>query len=169
MIIENGILKPDGVIQLRGGLADVLSSVNPLVGRREIMLEIDTGKLKIGDGVRTWNELPYSGGAMTMPPSDDNLYGMKNSDWVQIDASGTEIPVEKSLAVTLSAQHISQKYIELPFAPDTSKAAIVAIQGVLTERGVDWNFNGNKITWNGLELEKIAQAGDKVFIKYYKL
>ena len=40
-MIESGTLKLNGVIQLRGGISSVLSTVNPLVKKREIMVEID--------------------------------------------------------------------------------------------------------------------------------
>ena len=60
MAIENGILKPTGVVQLRGGTAAVLASVNPVLNEREIVVESDTGKLKVGtDGLTAWNDLPY--------------------------------------------------------------------------------------------------------------
>lgn len=62
MAIENGVLKPTGVIQLRGGTAAVLAAENPLLARREIVVEVDTGKIKIGNGTDSWNALPYVGG-----------------------------------------------------------------------------------------------------------
>ena len=58
-MIENGILKPNGVIQLRGGTYTDLSLINPVLVKREIMIETDTGRLKVGDGVHRWNELKY--------------------------------------------------------------------------------------------------------------
>ena len=167
MAIKNGILGLDGVIQLRGGVAATLSLVNPLVVRREIMVEIDTGKMKIGDGVKRWNSLPYSSGSISMPPNDNNLYGIKNNSWVEISSSGAEIPVEKSFSITLTASHISQKYINLPNNCDTTREITLTIQSFPTERDIDWELNENKISWSGFELENIAQAGDKVFIKYY--
>ena len=144
-MIENGILKPNGVIQLRGGTAANLTAVNPLLKNREIVVETDTGKAKIGDGTHRWNELAYVGGTL---------------------------PVETSMNVTLTAQHISQKYIELPSNYDTSRLVTVSIQGILTEQDVDWEVSKkgttDLIAWNGLELENIAQVGDKIFITYYK-
>ena len=62
MAIKNGVLKPTGVIQLRGGTALALSTENPLLARREIVVEVDTGKIKIGNGTDSWNALPYVGG-----------------------------------------------------------------------------------------------------------
>ena len=49
------------VLSHRGGVSTVLASQDPYLLRREIMIEKDTGKLKIGDGVHSWNNLPYVG------------------------------------------------------------------------------------------------------------
>ena len=57
--MEIARLNPNGIIQHRGGTATVLATENPLPLRREIMIEIDTGKIKVGDGVTYWNSLPY--------------------------------------------------------------------------------------------------------------
>lgn len=45
----------------RGGTAADLSSVNEVLKAREWCLEIDTRKVKFGDGVTAWNSLPYVG------------------------------------------------------------------------------------------------------------
>lgn len=58
-MIEKGILKPSGVIQLRGGTSDNLKNANPILVCRELMIEIDTGRVKAGDGIHSWTELPY--------------------------------------------------------------------------------------------------------------
>ena len=81
--IENGVLKPSGVIQLRGGSFEAMSDANPLLARREVAVEIDTGKIKVGDGVTLWNDLPYAGGGLDWPESDDNVYVIKNGAFVQ--------------------------------------------------------------------------------------
>ena len=64
-MVENGILQLSGVVQLRGGTSSALSSENPLLLRREIAVEVDTGRLKAGDGVSRWNSLPYIGASST--------------------------------------------------------------------------------------------------------
>ena len=81
--IENGVLKPSGVIQLRGGSFEAMSDANPLLARREVAVESDTGKIKVGDGVTLWNDLPYAGGGLDWPESDDNVYVIKNGAFVQ--------------------------------------------------------------------------------------
>ena len=41
------------------GKAASWAEKNVLLGPGEPGFEIDTGRLKIGDGIRTWNDLPY--------------------------------------------------------------------------------------------------------------
>ena len=54
-------------IQIRRGLADDWTSVDPALAAGEIGLETDTNKFKFGtDGVETWSELPYA----NVPASD---------------------------------------------------------------------------------------------------
>lgn len=46
------------------------TSINPFLTKGEPGVELDTGKFKVGDGVRTWNALPYIGlteGGLTGP------------------------------------------------------------------------------------------------------
>ena len=45
--------------RIRGGTAADLAAVNEVLLRRELCIELDTGNLKIGDGVSPWNSLPY--------------------------------------------------------------------------------------------------------------
>ena len=94
MAIENGVLKPTGVLQLRGGSYAALSAANPLLARRELCVEFDTGKIKVGNGSDRYNDLPYAGGGIDVPASDGNVYVMKNGSWVQ--ATIVEQPSEWS-------------------------------------------------------------------------
>lgn len=47
-------------IQLRRDLAANWQSVNPILSIGEPGIEIDTGQVKIGNGVDNWNSLQYS-------------------------------------------------------------------------------------------------------------
>lgn len=58
------------------GNAETWTKKNILLGPGEPGFELDTGKLKVGDGVHAWNDLPYI--------NDDNTYEV-------ID--GGEVPV----------------------------------------------------------------------------
>ena len=49
--------------QLRRGKASVWKKNNPVLAKGEPGVELDTLKMKIGDGATPWNDLPYSGGA----------------------------------------------------------------------------------------------------------
>lgn len=53
---------PD-LIQLRRGIAAQWTAVNPILRNGEPGAELDTSKLKIGDGVTAWNSLDYVGGS----------------------------------------------------------------------------------------------------------
>lgn len=48
-------------LQLRGDTAANWTAANPVLAAREMALESDTGKFKIGDGVTAWNSLAYGG------------------------------------------------------------------------------------------------------------
>lgn len=62
------------VIRLKRGLAASWTEVNPVLAQGEAGAEIDTGQLKIGDGVSHWNDLAYSGsGAMALQGHIDSL------------------------------------------------------------------------------------------------
>lgn len=48
-------------IQLRNDEAATWIEKNPVLLKGEMGIEVDTGKIKIGDGAKAWNELNYSG------------------------------------------------------------------------------------------------------------
>ena len=72
--------------------------------------------------------------------------------------------------IILHSQHILQKCIELPENCDS--VISVAIQGILTERDVDWELTQENetyfVSWNRLELENIVRVNDKILINYYR-
>ena len=49
-------------ILLRGGTKQELKDINPMLKEREPIVEYDTGRMKIGDGINRYNELKYVGG-----------------------------------------------------------------------------------------------------------
>ena len=100
--IINSILKMiGGTIQLKGGTSADMTASNPFLARREIAVEVDTGKIKVGDGDHYWNNLPYVGGeassSLEPPAIDNNVYVMKNGQWVQ--ATLVEQPSEWAPAI----------------------------------------------------------------------
>lgn len=47
------------IIQLRGGTAAAWTAANPILAQKELGVETDTKKLKLGDGVTAWSSLAY--------------------------------------------------------------------------------------------------------------
>lgn len=43
----------------RNDISSNWTSANPVLLKNEIGIEIDTGKIKLGDGVKNWNDLAY--------------------------------------------------------------------------------------------------------------
>ncbi|MFQ8748849.1 MAG: hypothetical protein ACLR8T_12875 [Alistipes finegoldii] len=44
--------------------AAALTAENPVLLAGEVVYESDTGRHKLGDGVKGWNALPYAGGGI---------------------------------------------------------------------------------------------------------
>lgn len=62
-----------------GETASVWTQENPVLRRNEPGREEDTGKVKFGDGVTHWNDLPYFAGGSGGGPSDEELLEHINS------------------------------------------------------------------------------------------
>lgn len=74
-------------LQLKRGTSARLAEVNPMLLAGEPCVEHDTGNMKIGDGVRHWNELPYVGNAseISFVGNADDLpeYGQSNRLYIK--------------------------------------------------------------------------------------
>ena len=57
-------------IQLKRGTAEALARVNPVLAAGEPGFVTDENRLKIGDGVTAWNDLPYFG--------EDNVFNAQS-------------------------------------------------------------------------------------------
>jgi len=60
------------IINHRAGDADDWTAANPVLEIGELGFEVDTNKIKIGDGQKTWSQLSYIGGA-TLNPSQQRV------------------------------------------------------------------------------------------------
>ena len=47
-------------IQLRNDTASNWTSADPVLAQGELGVENDTGKVKLGDGVKSWSQLDYA-------------------------------------------------------------------------------------------------------------
>ena len=90
MSINNGVLQASGGIQSRGGTAANLAAANPLLKAREIMVETDTLKMKIGDGVHSLNDLDYT---------DSWADGLGYEQWVMTLYDENSTNVRKNVAI----------------------------------------------------------------------
>lgn len=64
-------------IQVRRDTSANWDSANPVLSAGEPGAELDTGRFKVGDGVRAWRNLPYSSGAI---PADTSPLDVGNRD-----------------------------------------------------------------------------------------
>lgn len=84
-------------IQLRRGTTSQWTSVNPTLALGEPGVEIDTGRVKFGDGVSAWLSLPYADTTTVtydMLPSWTTLTVVKSgSVWPNRPTSRTDIVV----------------------------------------------------------------------------
>jgi hypothetical protein len=94
---------------------------------------------------------------------------------VNLTPSGTEIEISATgSSVTdnleyreLTALEISNKSLTLLNTPlAASLVAVDAIGGGAQDYGIDFTVTGNILSWNGLALDGLLEAGDKLRIKY---
>lgn len=72
-------------LQIRGGTASQWTAANPILAEREMGLEVDTLKVKYGNGVDTWSVLSYALGA----PSTPQFRGAYDASTNTYPAAGT--------------------------------------------------------------------------------
>lgn len=96
-------------LQIRRGVKSDWQTVNPVLLAGELALEIDTGFMKIGDGVSTWNSLKY----LQTPTQDasDSSTNVASTAFVKNAVAGTV-----SILTTLSNT-----------TPITSTAAVIPL------------------------------------------
>ena len=107
----------NGTILMRNDTAANWTSVNPVLSKGEIGIEIDTNKFKIGDGVKTWSQLAYAGsvvsasatnGHITVDGSDVTVYTLPTGGsaigGVKTTASGAgTVAINNAGAMALNA------------------------------------------------------------------
>ena len=90
------------------------------------------------------------------------------------DVPAGEKAVETLYEVTLTEQHISDKFLELPEDCDTDRVLTLILESLPQRMGDDWEVvektspEKDRISWASLGMEKIAQAGDRVSVTYYR-
>lgn len=144
--------------RIRGGTAADLSTVNEVPLRRELCIELDTGKMKLGDGTTPWNDLPYiSGGGGDAPVEFQSsathiqwrLVG--DPDWIDLvalaDLKGEDGDDGREVELQKSATHIQWRYVG-----DPTWADLVALDDISGDPGedgreVELQKNATHIQW----------------------
>jgi hypothetical protein len=75
-------------IKLRRGDAALWTTVNPLLADGEPGLESDTGKVKYGDGVTLWNDLPYPAVPTAEIPPPESIALVYDLDGRLVEVTG---------------------------------------------------------------------------------
>jgi len=82
------------LIRLRGGTEAEWTAANPVLLAKECGVTTDTHRLKVGDGVTEWVDLPYvDAGAATSVPTVavDEDYAVTASDYLIVALAGCEV------------------------------------------------------------------------------
>ena len=85
-----------------------------------------------------------------------------------------EKAVEVAFEAVLTAANITNKYLELPEDCDVSRALTMVLESLPQRMGEDWTVVEyvdpvkDRISWAGLGMERVVQAGDKVSVNYYR-
>lgn len=135
----------DKILQLKRGTAERWYTVNPILAIGEPGFVYDANKLKIGDGVTPWNELPYIEGSTSettsLTPVDGSLIIKDNTIDIGISAEPGNALTKKAdglyvgtstsgnYAAGLGLQMVDGTF-SIKFAPNTH--GLTAVDGALT-------------------------------------
>ena len=112
--------------RLRRGTAQRWIEVNPILDQGEPGFEYDTNKLKIGDGISAWNDLPYIAvGEISLPPSEiTSVY-----DYSDLPKVGDENSLYRVISNKMLYQWVSNKYEALGGEGSFDPTTITLING----------------------------------------
>lgn len=128
--------------------------------------------------ILTWNNSGGSSGGNADTSELANLSTLKKlsttSDGkLAFNGKLVNTPQEQELTHYETLQK-NQKFIELPNDCDTTQAITLSLNGVSLQEGIFWevrekdNPEKDLIAWDGLELDDLAQEGDRIMITYYR-
>ncbi len=68
---------------------------------------------------------------------------------------------------TLSPTDITNKFVNLTFAPDTAVDTILTVVGgPMQSYGADYTVSGSQLSWSGLFLDGVLTSGDMLVVQY---
>ena len=142
-------------ILLRNDISTIWTSVNPILGQGEIGIESDTRKLKIGDGILTWNSLNYyQFGVSTGYVLSGGYIGTTQDLKDEIDAisSGTGDQLQIHLDDLNNPHQVTKSQVglnEVNNTSDANKPISIATQSAL-------DLKGDKIIGKGLSTNDLT-------------
>lgn len=127
-----------GPLQLTRGTSGTLESSDHILLEGELWLATDTRKIKAGDGIHKWSELPY-------------IY--------------TGISLARTI-IEVTSEMLANKSLTLPEDCNVAGYINVTLQGIQSEKGIDWIVAGRKLQWTGLGFDGFIRTGDRLAIEY---
>lgn len=161
--------------QIRGGTAAAMATANETYLDRELVIETDTGKGKIGDGVTPYNDLEYTPIAAPVEMRREGLdlewRAVGGLTWQQLlplsDIAGPSGPSGREVELRNGTTHIQWRYVGDPDWVDLVSRA--SIKGDVGEDGkqveiqtsathVQWRYVGDASWINLILLSAITGA-----------
>jgi len=176
-------------IQLRRDTAANWEASNPVLSQGEPGFEIDTGKVKHGDGVTDWRKLAYQGD-FSVTPTDGvndnqwqivNVKGYKEFDYQTEGNLKIHIPITAGMAGTVNQVTVNlagQDLTALRDAYDLSDSIRVYLNDLRVDTYDVWDIDGTgftdagsvganqyRIKWNGGNITLVE--GEELTLQYY--
>ena len=130
--------------QFPGTTAAAWTASNPVLLARELGIETDTHKFKIGDGITSWNSLPYGG-----VQGNTGAPGPAAPQGIQVTAgttlSGNHVVIVDTDGKAYPADCTTSAHLDKPKGITTTavqQGSPVTVQtfGIMTEPGWNWNY-----------------------------
>ena len=120
-------------IQIRRDSSSRWTAVNPILESGELGVELDTHKMKAGDGVLAWNLLPYIGGSDTALQPGDNVSELVNDANYLVETDVNQILTDGNYLV--SGDNVSELVNDANYLVESDVNQILNDGGYIT--GVD--------------------------------
>ena len=100
-------------IKIRRDTSSNWQSTNPVLEEGELGYELDTGRLKIGDGKTDWNNLPYVVGERVPKDFDFNNVASKEHNHNLLDISDFPTPSKSNTYLTFNGTNLTWEDIKV--------------------------------------------------------
>ena len=113
-------------IQLRHGTAAQWTAVNPILAQGEVGTETDTGKIKIGDGTKTWSALSYIQGEGSSSSWGSLTGSLASQTDLATALNGKQATAEKGVASGYAPLDAAAKVpvANLPLAGESARGVV---------------------------------------------